>query len=110
MTPDAPLFTKTYDLTLWLAERTAGFPRIHRAGVAARINEQACRALEGVTLALKGFDRSESLEQADAAFALLRVYLRLACDLGALGRRQLLHAVGRVEECGRMVGGWKKRL
>ena len=106
----APLFTKTYDLVLWLGGRTGSFPKSQRFGLAARIMNQAYAALEAITLALKGFDRPDNVERADAAFALLRVYLRLAADQKLLRTRQLTFVIGRLEELGRMVGGWRKRL
>jgi hypothetical protein len=106
----APLFTKTYDLVLWLSGRRASFPKSQRFALAARIMEQGYVALEAVTLALKGFDRPDNVERADAAFALLRVYLRLAADQKLLRARQLTFVVGRLEELGRMVGGWRKKL
>ncbi|MBN2494268.1 MAG: diversity-generating retroelement protein Avd [Deltaproteobacteria bacterium] len=108
--PSAPLFTRTYDLVLWLSERTESFPRSQRFGLAARIMAQAHGALESITLALRGFDREDNVERADAALALLWVYLRLACDRKLVRRRQLGFAIERIEELGRMVGGWKKRL
>ena len=107
---EAPLFVKTYDLVVWLTQRTLTFPKQHRFGLAARIMEQAHQALESVTLALRGFERIENVERADAAFALLRVYLRLARDLELLRSQQLFHAIARIEELGKMLGGWQKKL
>ena len=72
MTLEAPLFTKTYDLVLWLDERTQAFPKSQRFGLAARI-------------------------------------MGHATDRKLLKARQLRFAVERIEELGRMVGGWKKR-
>lgn len=107
---EAPLFTKAYDLVVWLTKRVLSFPKSHRFGLAARIMENSHAALEGVTLALRGFDRLEQVERADAALALLRVYLRLACDLHLLRTQQLYHAIERIEELGKMIGGWQKKL
>ncbi|MFH1176188.1 MAG: diversity-generating retroelement protein Avd [Acidobacteriota bacterium] len=107
---EAPLFTRLYSLTAWLTERTQKFPKSQRFGLAARIDDSAYTALEGVTLALRGFDRVDNLDRADAALAVLRVYLRLATDARLLQKKQLLFAIAGVDEVGRMIGGWKKRL
>ena len=107
---EAPLFAKTYDLVLWLDARTSAFPKHQRFGLAARIMGHAHDALEALTLALKGFDKLDNVDRADRALALLRVQLRLATDLKLLRHRQLQFAIGRIEELGRMVGGWRKRL
>ncbi|MBI2376738.1 MAG: diversity-generating retroelement protein Avd [Deltaproteobacteria bacterium] len=107
---EAPLFTKTYDLVLWLDERTEQFPKSQRFGAAARLTRHAVEALEAITLALRGFERPENVDRADAALALLRVHLKLAADRHLISERQMLHALGRVEELGRMLGGWRKRL
>ncbi len=107
---EAPLFSKTYDLVLWLDERVESFPKNQRFGLARRVMDDAHDALEAVTLALKGFDQLENVDRADAALALLRVHLRLATDRKLLRQRQLTFAIERIEELGRMVGGWRKRL
>ena len=107
---EAPLFAKTYDFVLWLDERTERFPKSQRFGLAARIMRHGTDALEAITLALKGFDRADNVDRADQSLALLRVHLRLATDRALLKQTQLVFAIGRTEELGRMIGGWKKRL
>ncbi len=110
MRSEAPLFTKTYDLVLWLMARTQSFPKSQRFVLGARVMDHAFEVLEAISLALRGFDRADNVARADSALALLRVYLRLAADSALLRRRQLVFATERIEELGKMVGGWQKRL
>ncbi len=107
---EAPLFAKSYDFVLWLDERTERFPKSQRFGFAVRIMGHATAVLDGITLALKGFERPENVDRADQALALLRVQLRLAADRELLKQSQFAFAIERAEEIGRMIGGWKKRL
>lgn len=106
----APLFTKTYDLVLWLHGRTQDFPKSERFALAQRVMEHAITALEAVTLALRGIEKEDNVHRADAAFCMLRLHLQLATDLNLLRQRQLRFAAERLEELGRMIGGWQKKL
>ena len=61
-------------------------------------------------LALKGFERDEQILRADEAATLLRAHLRLVHDCGGLPERQLVHVLGQLDEIGRQIGGWQRRL
>jgi len=70
---------KAYELSVWLIRKVENFPRSYRFSVGDR------------------------LVQGD-----LDLLLRLAKDLNLLNVDSYGHAAERVEEIGRMVGGWRK--
>jgi len=107
----APLYVKSYDLTLDLLTRCDKLPRQARPVLGARIQEAACTLLEQVSLALTFVEGRESrLLQADEALLSLRLSLRLAGDRQLLGAGELRFVHDRLDEVGRMLGGWRRSL
>lgn len=55
-------------------------------------------------------DPIERAREADEIATTLRVHLRVARDKGLLTDEQLLFAADRLDNIGRQIGGWRKRL
>jgi len=111
----SPLFAKTYDLVLWLVQKTTRFPREHRFVTARFLQEAALRFQEQIieAAALPKQDRAGKLARlikADVELTKLRFYLRLCRDLGLLDPGPHRHASQMVDEVGRLLGGWFKAL
>ncbi len=102
---EAPLFVRTFDLCVWFQTLPLDAMVVGRVA-----QEEILRLLNDVTLAFKGNDREERLESADARCAVLRVQARLLNKLGLLDDRRLLFMVEGLDEVGRQIGGWLKRL
>jgi hypothetical protein len=102
---EAPLFAQSLSLSQWLLQNLA-VPSPLRE----RIHAHALDLLEHLTLALKGFDREEHVEQADRTAARLRVMLRLAHELGQLDEERFLFLAEQLDGIGRQIGGWQRRL
>ena len=107
MNHESPIFTKTYDLLAWLLPATAKFPKQQRFVLARQIEEAAFAFHRGLHRARVA--PREALAEADLQLAMLRTYLRLACELRFFSVNQYEHAARLVEELGRLVGGWKRR-
>lgn len=107
MSEESPIFVKSFDLLKWLLPATAKFPRQQRFVLARQIEDSAFafhRALHRARVA-----PVSALADADCELALLRGYLRLACELRFFAVKQYEHAARLVDELGRLVGGWKRR-
>lgn len=106
---EAPLFVRSYDLYAWLLQRLdkhdAPSPHLRAA-----ILGEARALLDAVVLALSRFDTTERAAVADEHAALLRVHLRMAADRGLVDTDQLLYCAGELDDIGRQLGGWRKRL
>ena len=107
---ESPIFSRTYDLLLWLIPQAQKFPRIHRFGLGERVVRLALDFQE--TLIAAGLSasekRREALLQADVQLAKLRQLLRLCKDLELFNIGQYEHAAGMLVEIGRLLGGWQK--
>lgn len=106
----SPIFSKTYDLLLWLIPATTKFPREQRFVLAQTVQATALSFQEQLIEAglSRGKGRQRALARADVDLTKLRFYLRLCQDLGLLTPRQYRHAAEMVTEVGRLLGGWHK--
>lgn len=106
---EAPIFPKTYDLLRWLVPATLKYPREHRYALALRTQQAAFDFNELIVQARKTRSRRDLLLQADAKLEQVRLYLRLAHDLGLITLRQYEHVSREVSAVGALLGDWMKR-
>ena len=108
---ESPLFSKLYDLTKWLLEHTAKFPRHERASLGRRIDDAVLALYRQLLLAAQSrAKRSAALESASEELECLKLFLRLARDLQILSLKQYEFASRQVVEVGRLLGGWKRKI
>jgi hypothetical protein len=88
---ESPIFSRTYDMLLWLIPQTLKFPRAHRFGLGERVTHLA-------------------LDFQETRLAQLRQSLRLCKDLRLLSLGQYEHIAAQLVEIGRLLGGWKKSI
>jgi hypothetical protein len=109
---ESPIFSRTYDLLLWLLPQATKFPRVHRFGLGERVVRLALDFQE--TLVAAGVrpdvDRLALLQQADTQLCQLRHFVRLCKDLEMLSLRQYEHVATMLVEIGRLLGGWQKKI
>lgn len=94
-----------------LLDRTAKFPKAIRFTFAQRIDNTALNVLEQLVRARFGTGRlrAAALAEADLQIAQLRVLLRLAHARQMLDHRSYEHVSRELDDCGRMLGGWRKQ-
>lgn len=104
----SPIFSRTYDLLRWLVPLTTKFPRQQRFVLATAIQKWAFTLQERLVEAAATVDPAPVLRQADMALANLRIYFRLSHDLGLVDARRFGVGCERIDEVGRLLGGWLK--
>ena len=103
-----PLFVLWEEMLDDLLDRTLKFPKAVRFTFAGRIDGLALDIFERIVearYAPAGVKR-EALRHADLSLAKLRVLLRLAHKRRYLDHRGYQHVAERLDEAGRMIGGW----
>ncbi|MEW6029334.1 MAG: diversity-generating retroelement protein Avd [Chloroflexota bacterium] len=106
---ESPIYSRTYDLLLWLLPEATKFPRAHRFSLGERVARQALDFQEKLVEAgLSKKERARLLDEADVQLAILRQNLRLCKDLELLKINQYEHVSRMLTEIGRLLGGWKK--
>ena len=99
---------KAYDLVLWLLPKVENLPRAYRFSVGERLVSYGLDLLLGLVGAAYATDKATLLEQARVKVNGLRYLLRLAQDLRLLSVASYGFAAERLDEIGRMVGGWHR--
>jgi hypothetical protein len=104
----AMVVQRAYDLALWLVKKVERFPRSFRFSVGDRVVARALDLLETLTEAAYSADKLALLDRANRGLNSLRLLLRMAVDLKLLTADAHEFAAGKLEEIGRMTGGWRK--
>lgn len=106
---ESPIFTKTYDLLLWLIPTTQKFPKDQRFVLAKRIQDTAFDFQEALVAAGMGIEKARNLGSADTLLRQLQVYIRLSHDMKFITIKQYEHAARMTVEIGKILGGWRKK-
>ncbi len=108
---ESPIYTRTYDLLLWLLPHTVNFPRAYRFTIGERVARQALDFHAKLIAAgiQTGTERLTLLRQADVELSQLRHILRLCKDLRLFSLPQYEHAAGLLVQIGKLLGGWQKK-
>jgi hypothetical protein len=109
LTPDPPFFVMWYDFTKWLLAKTGKFPRQVRFSFSSRIDNLALDIIEAIVEARYSSEKQAILRRIDLNLEKLRVLLRMCCDLHYLDTKGYEFASKKIDEAGKMVGGWRKQ-
>ncbi len=107
---DLSAVTRSYDLSLWLLQRTGGFSRAHRHTLGTRIEEASLEVLELLIEAGYSREKIPPLERANRRIERLRYLIRLAHDLKLLAPNQYVFASEALFVLGSEVGSWRKSI
>jgi hypothetical protein len=106
---DPPLFTKTYDLILWVNEETTLFPKSQRFTLAQQIQNESLELLKRFIAIRRQLDTEINFKFADVHLETLRILFRLSKDLSLLSLKKYETIVKMLDELGKLLGDWQKR-
>ena len=100
------------ELAGWTFDRTAAIPKSQRFTFGQRLDNLALDALMLIVKAIfsSGQEKRECLTALNLLLEQLRVLWRLVQDRRWISQQQLLFVNGKLDEVGRMAGGWLKQL
>jgi HJR/Mrr/RecB family endonuclease len=99
---------RAYELALWLLQKVEKFPRSFRFSVGDRVIARILDLMESLVEAAYAPDKGRALDKAARDVNSLRLLLRLTVDLKLLSQDSHEFASRKLEEIGRMTGGWRK--
>lgn len=97
-----------YDLVLELYPTVRSFPKSQQYLLGRRIEETALEILLGLVAANTVRNKLSRLPDVDQEVEKLRFLVRLSADLKFISARRYAALAERVDEIGRMLGGWIK--
>jgi hypothetical protein len=106
----SPIFSKTYDLILWLLNHTEHFPKSERFRLGKRIEDTAFAFYDLLIDAARSQHRRDALQDADLELTRLRLYLRLAHARKLSTPDQYEYTSAVLTELGRLLGGWLRSV
>ena len=106
---ESPIFTRTFDMLVWLLPATMLFPKGQRFVLAQRVQQAGLNFYEAITAAAVSSKAGRHLEQADIELQRLRLHLRLSHRLDLMSMGQYEHISKMVVEIGKLLGGWYKK-
>jgi hypothetical protein len=111
LSQESPLFSKTFDLLVYLLPAVEKFPRSQRVVLGRRIQEISLGFLDLLLAARKcsNKERPGLLRQADVELDRLRYTVRLCHEVDLLSQRQYRYASGLLAEVGKLLGTWIQR-
>ena len=93
---------KAYDFVLWLLPKVENFPKAHRFTVGERLTTHGLDLLTSLVEAAYSRDKAGLLDQASRK--------RMAKDLKLMSIDAYGFSAEKLDEIGRMVGGWSKAV
>ena len=101
---------KGYDFVSWRIQKVENFPKSHRFTVGERLTSHGLDLLSMLVEAAYARQKTDLLEQASRKVNSTRYLLRMAKDLKLMSLDSYGHSAERLDEIGRMVGGWSKAM
>ncbi|MGH8021749.1 MAG: four helix bundle protein [Opitutaceae bacterium] len=107
-----PLYTTFVEITGWSLDRTAALPKSQRFTFGQRIDNRTLDAVQLIVRAIYSArpKKAPLLAELNLVLEELRVLWRLVHDRRWISQQQLFHIIGRLDEAGRMTGGWLASL
>jgi hypothetical protein len=100
--------TQAYDLALWLLPKVERLPRSYRFTLGLRMTDAALDLLTLLVEAAYRKNKTATLDAASNKVNLLRYLVRLSKDLKHFPDEGYFHVMTKLDEIGRMVGGWRR--
>jgi hypothetical protein len=112
MNPDRdrpPVYTVWEEVCGWTFDRTASIPKSQRFTFGQRIDAITLDVLQLIIRAIHTHDKTVYLEEINLKLEELRVLWRLVQKRSWISLRQLDFVQLKLDEAGRMIGGWMKQ-
>jgi len=106
---DTPVvIQKAYEFNLWIVQKVGSFPKSYRFSIGDRLIDGVINLLMRLVDAAYTREKEPILTEVNQMLNRLRYLLRMSKDLHLLTVDSYGFAAEKVEEIGRMVGGWRK--
>lgn len=102
------IFQKVYDLILWMYPLINKFPKSQRFVLGQQLENTLLDVLKGIIQANQERNKLEFLKQTSIDLDKFRILYRLANDLGFASVKQYQFGAEKINEVGKILGGWIK--
>jgi len=103
------IYQKMYDLLIYAFPILNRFPKNQRFVLAQQIQNTLLDTIQLITKANLERDKRKALREADIQLSMAKLLVRIAHDLNLLSHRHYGQMSMRLNEVGRLLGGWRKQ-
>ncbi len=103
-----PIFQKSYELLKWIYFFVSKFPKAEKHALGQKVKQTAMDFLDQVIRANGAKNKAPNLEEAAQLLEILRIHVRLSFDLSLINQKRYELLSGKIDEIGRMLGGWRR--
>ncbi len=108
---DLKLFQKVYDFLLWIKPTVQRFAKVHKYSLGIQLENEVIELLKAITRAnFKKGNKRSFIEECVVHFEIIKILIRMAKDFKLLSIKQYEFAAKKLEEIGKLLGGWYKRF
>jgi len=109
---DTPIFNQTYEFYKGIYSLRSTIPKSDRYAIWQKVENITLDVLEKILIAigLSKNEKADILEEASKKLNMLRVFIRLSKDVKAIDNKKYITFQEKLDEIGRMLGGWIKSL
>lgn len=88
-----------------------GFPKKDKYTLGEKLEKTILEIFELIALAntVNQIEKVKILEKVSAKLDLLKIFIRLSCELHILDQKKYILLQEKIQEIGRMLGGWLKK-
>lgn len=108
MIKDLTILEKQYELILWMFPLVNSFPQKQRFVLGQQLQNNLIKILENIIQANQERNKLLVLKQVSVDLDKFRYLFRLAKDLKFMSIRQYQFGAEKINEIGKMLGGWMK--
>ena len=105
-----PVFTKWMTILNLIMDRAEGFPKSMRYSLTNRILNYSNDILEIIIEAIYSKEKISKLSRINIILEKLRIYFRICENRNYLSHKQSFRLSAEIDEFGKMIGGWKRKL
>lgn len=105
-----PLFIKTYDFVKIIYKVVHEFRKEYKHTLGAELQEILLNMLDEIIVAnsLPDAEKIKEINKISRLFDRFKIRFRLAFEIGLVSEKKFACEQRRIEEIGRMIGGWRK--
>lgn len=111
MISDLIVFQKTYDFLLWVKPTVQRFAKVHKYSLGVELERETIQLLRQIIQAnMCRADKHQRIADCIIRYETIKIYIRLSKDFKLLSVKQYEYSATKLNEIGRLLGGWYKKF
>ncbi len=102
------IFQKSYDLLIRIYREVHNFPREYKFSLGGKLQETCMEVLDNIIMANSMKDKAPAINMVKSNLDRLMIYVRVCNSLHVISDRKYAVLAEKIDEVGRMAGGWLK--